>query len=154
MRELIKIRGGRAIVSSDTIYPCRPDVRTMKAMHLNEDFPALPVKDFQNHCILVFDLTSLQDAAEQLHYLELNGESLRLEMFFQFSLEPVTEVIILRERTANVHNNNLRTIATNIYFFEFSGSYKTIVAFYGLFFVFVSVISILCFFRPKFPEKK
>ena len=34
-------------------------------------------KDFQNHYILVFDLTSLQDAAEQLHYPELNGESLK-----------------------------------------------------------------------------
>ena len=94
LRELINIRSGRAIVSSDTISPCRPYVTPMKAMHLNEDFPALPMEGFQNHCILDFDLTSLQDAAEQLHYPELNGESLRLEMFFQFSLEPVTEVII------------------------------------------------------------
>ena len=54
----------------------------MKAMQFNEDFPALPMEDFQNHYILVFDLTSLQDAAEHLHYPELSGESLRLEMFF------------------------------------------------------------------------
>ena len=53
------------------------------------------MEDFQNHYILVFDLTSLQDAAEQLHYPELSGESLRLEMFFQFPLEQVTEVIVL-----------------------------------------------------------
>ena len=38
-------------------------------------------------------------------------------------------------------------------FFEFSGSYKNIVAFLGLFIVIVSVLYILFFFRPKSPEK-
>ena len=61
----------------------------------NEDFPAPPIEDFQNHYILVFDLTSVHDAAEQLHYPELSGESLRLEIIFQFPLEQVTEVIVL-----------------------------------------------------------
>ena len=60
---------------------------SLKAMQFNEDFPALPMEDFQYYYTLVFDLTSLQDAAEQLHYPELNRESLRLEMFFQFPLE-------------------------------------------------------------------
>ena len=48
--------------------------------------------------LTLFDLTSLQDAAEQLHYPEVSGERLRLEMFFQFPLEQVTEVIVWRER--------------------------------------------------------
>ena len=77
LRELRIMRDGRAIISLDTTYPCRISVTTMKAMQFNEDFPAL-MEDFQNHYILVFDLTSLQDAAEQLHYSELSGESLRL----------------------------------------------------------------------------
>ena len=38
-------------------------------------------------------------------------------------------------------------------FFEFSGSYKNIVTFLGLFFVFISVLSISFFFRPKALEK-
>ena len=94
LRELRIIRGGRAIVSLDTTFPCRPYLTTMEAMQFNENFPALPMEDFQNHYILVFDVTSLQDAAEQLRYPELSGESLRLEMFFQFPLEQVTEVIV------------------------------------------------------------
>ena len=102
LRELRFIRGGRAIVSLDTTSPCRPYVTTMKAMQFNEDFPALPMEDFQNHYILVFDLTSLQDAAEQLHYPELSGENLRLEMFFQFPLEQVTEVIVFGTVAKNV----------------------------------------------------
>ena len=56
------------------------------------------MEDFQHHYIIVFELASLQDAAEQLHYPKLSGESLRLEKIFQFPLEQETEVIILGER--------------------------------------------------------
>ena len=106
VRELRIMREGRATVSLDTTSPCRPYVTTMKAMQFNEDFPALPMEDFQNHYILVFDLTSLQDAAEQLHYPELSGESLRLKLIFQFPLEQVTEAIVLGERPSNVQIDN------------------------------------------------
>ena len=114
LRELRIIRGGRAIISLDTTSPCRPYVTRMKAMQFNEDFPALPMEDFQNHYILVFDLTSLQDAAEHLHYPELSGESLRLEMFFQFPLEQVTELIFLGERLSNIQIDKFRTVAQNV----------------------------------------
>ena len=60
------------------------------------------MEDFQNHYLLVFDLTSLQEAAEQLHWPELSRESWGLEIFFQFSLEQVTVVIVLGERLSNV----------------------------------------------------
>ena len=111
LRELRIIRGGRAIVSLDTTSLCQPYVTTMKAMQFNEDFPALPMEDFQNHYFLVFDLTSLQDAAEQLHYPELSGESLRLEMFFQFPLEQLTEMIVLGERLSNFQIDKFGTVA-------------------------------------------
>ena len=117
LRELIIIRSGRAIISLDTTSPCRPYVTTMKAMQFNEDFPALPMEDFRNHYILVFDLTSLQESAEHLHYPELSGESLRLEMFFQFPLEQVTEVIVLGERLSNVQIFHLKLQYHTFYFF-------------------------------------
>ena len=113
IRELRIIRGGRAIVSLDTTSPCRPYVTTMKARQFNGGYPVLSVEDFENHYILVFDLTSLQDAAEQLHYPELREESLRLEMFFQFPLEQVTEVIVLGERLSNAQIHKFGTIAKN-----------------------------------------
>ena len=86
----------------------------MKAMQFNEDLPTLPMEDFQNHHILVFDLTSLQDAAEQLHYRELSGESLRLEKCFQFPLEQVTEVIFVGERLSNIQNDKFGTVAKKV----------------------------------------
>ena len=30
----------------DTVFPCPPYVTTMRAMQFNEDFPALPMKNF------------------------------------------------------------------------------------------------------------
>ena len=106
--------GGRAIVSLDTTSRCRLYVTTLKAMQFNEVFSALPIDDFQTHYILVFDMTSLQDAAEQLHYPELIGDSLRLEMFFQFPLEQKTEVIVLGERVSNVQIDKFGTVAKKI----------------------------------------
>ena len=116
LREIRIIRGGRAIISIDTTSPCRPYVTTMKARQYNEDFPALPLEDFQNCYHLVFELTSLQDAPEQLHYPELSGENLRLEMVFQFPLEQVTEVIVLGERLTNIQFGKFGTVAKNVYF--------------------------------------
>ena len=84
---------------------------------LNEDFPAPPMGDFQNHYILVFDLTSLQDAAEQLHYPELSGESLRLEIIFQFPLEQLTKVIVLGQRLSNIQIDKFGTVAKNVFSF-------------------------------------
>ena len=66
----------------------------MKAMNFNEEIPALPNHQFDNHYILVFGLTSLQDAGENIHYPELSSESIPLEMFFNRSLRNVTETIV------------------------------------------------------------
>ena len=52
--------------------------------------------------MLVFDLTSMQDATENCHYLELVGEPLRLELKFTQPLEMVTELNVLGERMSSV----------------------------------------------------
>ena len=52
--------------------------------------------------MLVFDLTSMQDATEICHYLELVGEPLRLELNFNNPLENVTEPIVLGKRMSSV----------------------------------------------------
>ena len=52
--------------------------------------------------MLVFDLTSMQDATEICHYLELVGEPLRLELNFNNPVENVTELIVLGKRMSSV----------------------------------------------------
>ena len=98
-------------------------------------------------------MTSLQDAAELVQYPELSEESLRLEMFFQFSSKHLMEVIVLGERLSNVQDEKLGTVAKIVNVFEFPGSYKYNVIFLGFSFVMVSVLSVLFFFGARTPEK-
>ena len=74
----------------------------MKAMNFQDDIPSIPIDDFKDHYVLVFDLTSMQDATENCHYPELVGEPLRLELNFTNPLENVTELIVLGERMSSV----------------------------------------------------
>ena len=81
LREQRIVRGGRAIVSVETTNYCWAYVTTMKAMNFNEEIPALTNNLFRNQYVLVFDLTSLQDAGENIHYPEINGESIQTKCF-------------------------------------------------------------------------
>ena len=74
---------------------CCVHVTTMKAMSSQGDVPSFPIDFFQDHYVLLFDLTSMQDATENCHYPELVGVPLMLELSFTFSIEHVTELIVL-----------------------------------------------------------
>ena len=47
-------------------------------MNFQDDIPSIPIDDSKDHYVLVFDLTSMQDATENCHYPEFVGEPLRL----------------------------------------------------------------------------
>ena len=99
------------------------------------------MENFQNHFIFLFDLKSLQDAAEQLHYSELNGEGLKLEKRFFCPFEQVTKDIVLGERLSNFQIDKFGTIAKFFSFFEFLSFYKKL-QFLGVFIVIAFVLSI------------
>ena len=67
-------------------------------MNFQDDFFSIPIDNPKRHYVLVFDLTSMQDAIANYLYPELVGEPLRLELNFIFPPEHVTESIILGER--------------------------------------------------------
>ena len=85
------------IQNFDTADKCRLYVTTMKAMNFENDIPSIHLDDFEDHYVLMFDLTSKQDATEKCHYLEFFGEPLRLELNFTHPMENVTELIVLGE---------------------------------------------------------
>ena len=86
----------------------------MKARNFNEEIPVLPNDFFTDQYVLVFDLTSLQDAGENAHYPEFSGESLHLEMFFGRPLTNVTELIVLGERISTNKIDQFGTVAKNV----------------------------------------
>ena len=87
LRQIRILRGGQPFVDFDTADNCRLYVTTMKAMNFQDDIPSIPIDDFKDHYVLVFDLTSMQDATENCHYPELVGDPLRLEPNFTNPLE-------------------------------------------------------------------
>ena len=102
LRQIKILRGGQPSVDFDVADNCRLYVTTMKAMNFHDDIPSIPFDDFKDRYVLVFDLTSMQDATENCHYPELVGEPLRLELNFTNPLENVFELIVLGERMSSV----------------------------------------------------
>ena len=64
LRQIRIIRGGQPIVDFDAADNCRLYVTTMKAMIFQDDIPSIPIDSFKDFYVLVFDLTSMQDATE------------------------------------------------------------------------------------------
>ena len=102
LRKIRILRGEQPILDFDTSDNCRPYVTTMTAMNFQGDISSIRFDNFKDHYVLVFDLTSMQDAAEHCHYPELIGEPLRLELSSNFALEHGTEDIVLGERISSV----------------------------------------------------
>ena len=102
LKQIRILRGGQPIVDFDAADNCRLYVTTMKAMNFQDDIPSIPIDNFKDHYVLIFDLTSMEDATENCHYSELAGEPVRLELNFTFPLEHVTELIVLGERRSSV----------------------------------------------------
>ena len=94
--------GDSQLLIFDTADNCRLWVTTMKATNFQDDIPSIPIDNFKDHYVLVFDLTSMQDAPENCHYPEPVGEPLRLELSFTFPLEHVTERLVTRGRMPSV----------------------------------------------------
>ena len=86
LRQIRILRGGQPIVDFDAADKCRLYVETMKAMNFQDDIPSIPIDNFKDHYVLVFDLTSMQDATGNCHYPELVGEPLMLGPNFTFPL--------------------------------------------------------------------
>ena len=114
LRQFRKLRVGQPIIDFDTADNCRLYVTTMKAMNFQDDIPSIPIDDFKDHYVLVFDLTSMQDATENGHYPELVGEPLRLELNFTNPLENVTELIELGERMSSVAVDKFGIVEKNV----------------------------------------
>ena len=62
----------------DAADDCRLYVTTMKAMNFQDKIPSTPIDSFKDHYVLVFVLTSTQNATEKFQYAELVREPLRL----------------------------------------------------------------------------
>ena len=86
----------------------------MKTRNSQDDIPSIPIDNFKDHYVLVFNLTSTQDGTENCHYPELLWEPLGLELNFTFPLEHVTELIVLVKRMSSFAVDKLGPNGKNV----------------------------------------
>ena len=94
-RQIKLLRIGQPIVNFDAADTCNLYITTRKAMNIQDDIPSIPTDFFKAHHVLLFDMTSMVDAALNCHYTELVGEPLRLPLNFTIPPEHVSELIVL-----------------------------------------------------------
>ena len=114
LRQILILRGGQPIVDFDAADNCCLYVTTTKAMNFQDDISSIPIDFFKDHYVLVFYLTSMQDATENCHYPELVGEQLRLELNFTCLLEHVNELIVMGEPMSSVAVDKFGVVGKNI----------------------------------------
>ena len=83
-------------------------------MNFQDDIASIPIGNFKIDFVLVFGLTWMQDATENSHYPGLVGEPQRLELYFTFLPEHVTELIVLGERMCSVTIDKFGVVGKNI----------------------------------------
>ena len=97
-------------------------------MYFQDDIPSILIDYPKYHFLLVFGLTSIQDATEKCHYPKLVGEPLRLKLSFTFLLEHFTELhklgnecfwlqltsLVLSGRISEIENVSLEQIFDRI----------------------------------------
>ena len=89
-------------VDFDAADNCRLYVTAMKTMTFQDGIPSILFQNFKDHYLLVFDLTSMQDATKNCHDPELVEEPSTRKLNINYPPEYVNEVILLRERMSLV----------------------------------------------------
>ena len=102
LHEIKIIRGNQTLVSLNTEHNAQPYVTTMNALKFDTDGPNIPPEDYDNHYILVFDLTATQEAQVQMYFSDIVGTSIRLELSFREALPTAIEVLMLGETLSTI----------------------------------------------------
>ena len=114
LRQIRILRGGQPILDFDTADIFRLYVTTMEATNFQDVIPSILLDDFKDHYVLVFELTSMQDATENCQYPELVGETLRLELNLTQPLENVNVLIVLGEPMSSVAVDKFGVVGKNV----------------------------------------
>jgi hypothetical protein len=88
------------------MYARRTYFNTIKSLNIEQDGPGILLADYDNHYILVFDLTSTQQADTEVYYPEVVGAGIRIELFFGTALTAPVELIILGEKQSTIFIHN------------------------------------------------
>ena len=76
----------------------------------------VPIAEFTDHYVLVFDLTSTQQASHDYLYPELTNGSISIDLRFAKDITDNLELFFLGEKTSTIYINSARKVRKNFYF--------------------------------------
>ena len=97
----------------DTTDNVQSYITTMRALKFDEDGPGIPLEEYPEHFVQLFDLTSTQEANVQIYYPDVVAASLRLELYFTSPLPSATEVAVFGERLSTIFIDKTGTVVKN-----------------------------------------
>ena len=102
LREIKIFRNGQPLIVCNTVQNVRPYYHTLTSLNFQQDGPGIPLSEYGDHFIMVFDLTATQQSDTEIYYPEVVGAGIRLELFFDAALTETVEVILLGEKLSTV----------------------------------------------------
>ena len=85
----------------------------MAALAYVENGHGIPLTNFPNHYIMVFDLTSTQEATHDFIHPELTNSSISVELKFDADLAANTEILFLGEKASTIYIDSARNVSKN-----------------------------------------
>ena len=79
----------------------------MSAIAYVENGHGIPLSEFANHYIMIFDLTSTQEATHDFIHSELTISSLSVELKFDAALAHNVEIIFLGEKASRFSKKHI-----------------------------------------------
>ena len=86
---------------------------TIGSLAYIENGHGIPLDDYENHFVMVFDLTSTQEASHDFLHPELTNASISLELKFGSALTDNIEILLLGEKTSTIYINSDRNVSKN-----------------------------------------
>ena len=118
LRSITVFRNGIPIVGTpmDTEDVKRAYFKSIQALAYVQSSHDIPLEHYENHFVLVFDLTSTLEASQDFIHPELTNCSITLEMVFDDVLNNPLEIFVLGEKASTVFIDSQRNVSKNALF--------------------------------------
>ena len=74
----------------------------------------IPMQEYDNHYILVFDMTSTLEASHEFIHPELTNSTIGIELSFTDNLTNPVELFLLGEKASTIFIDSVRNISKNV----------------------------------------
>ena len=110
LRSIWIVRGSHVVVDMDTTDNVQSYITTMRALKFDEDGPGIPLEEYPEHFVQVFDLNYTQEKNVHVYHPDVVAASLRLELYFTSPLPSATEVAVFGVRFSTIFIDKTGTV--------------------------------------------